>query len=95
MDRKFFDLCKQMYPQIGPDLYWILGMGLKTRHATEVRPGTLPAGDWIPTLCELWIRLPCGTPYEQVPRSKGVTEQCSECQEIAVASESSAVVWDF
>lgn len=94
-DRKFFDLSKAQYPQIGPDLYWILGMGMRTRHATDIRPGAHPAGEWIPTECGEWIRVPCATPYEQTPRSKEFLEQCPECRRAAEDKGSSAVMWDF
>ncbi len=94
-DRKFFDLSKAQYPQIGPDLYWILGMGMRTRHATAVRPGAHPAGEWIPAECGEWIRVPCSTPYGQTPRSQDCTEQCPDCRQVAEGNGSSAVQWDF
>lgn len=59
------------------------------------RPGLVPAGDWIPTLCGVWIRIRCGTPYEQQPRSKSIDERCPDCERIAAEDQSSAVNWDF
>lgn len=94
-DRRFFDLSKTGFPRVGPDLFWMVGMGKEIRHATEVRPGLVPAGDWIPTLCERWIRIPCSTPYGQQPRSKSIDERCPDCERIAAADESSSVNWDF
>ena len=94
-DRTFFDVNKPQYPQIGPDLYWILGMGMKTRHATRVRPGAYPAGEWVPTECTEWIRIPCGTPYGQTPYSRAYIEQCVDCLCVAEKNDSSAIFWDF
>lgn len=94
-ERRFFDLNKTSFPQIGPDAFWIVGMGMKIRHATEVRPGALPAGEWIPTLCDEWIRVPCSTPYEQDPHTKHVTTRCNDCAEQVNARDLSCTVWDF
>ncbi len=94
-ERTFFDRRKSDYPQIGPDVFWMVGMGMKTRHATEIRPGAYPAGEWIPTLCGVWIRVPCGTPHEQEPPSKRITERCPNCEEQVRALDLSSTVWDF
>ena len=94
-DRRFFDLSKTGFPRIGPDLFWMVGMGKEIRHATDVRPGLVPAGDWIPTLCGVWIRVPCDTPYRHQPRSEAIRERCPDCEHSTADGHSSSVNWDF
>lgn len=81
-------------------IYWIVGCGLGLRHATKVLPGALPHGEWVPSLCETWIRLPFSTPFGREPASKGIQARCSlciqatECLQGAEGDEWRGVIWD-
>ncbi|EQD86704.1 hypothetical protein A8924_7099 [Saccharopolyspora erythraea NRRL 2338] len=78
-----------------PMAFWIVGVGEKVRHATDIRPGAAPAGDWIPTLCEVWIRVPFSTVIGQEPKSKDVTERCPNCTEAVSQRKYRDINWDF
>lgn len=65
------------------DVFWIVGPGTELRHATTVLPGARPAGDWIPVLCQRWIRVPFPTVAGRVPATASILEQCPLCLEIA------------
>lgn len=75
-------------------VYWIVGAGMPLRHATGTRPGALPGGDWIPALCERWIRVPFDTPIGWEPRSRRVTERCARCEEVVELHQYSGITWD-
>ena len=90
-----FDQRKQLYLRCGPDAYWIVGVGLTLRHATEFRPGTFPAGEWIPTLCGRWFKVPFSTPYGREPQSKSISDKCPQCTELVQNNEYSSTNWDF
>lgn len=75
-------------------VYWIVGVGLPLRHATGTRPGALPGGDWIPAICETWMRVPFDTPPGWEPSSKSVTEHCPQCSRIVADNHYSAITWD-
>ncbi|MFD0924074.1 hypothetical protein ACFQ16_30390 [Saccharopolyspora rosea] len=65
------------------------------RHATAVRPGAQPAGEWIPAVCGVCVRVPFATPHGRLPRSVLVTERCRECGDIVADRGFRARDWDF
>ncbi|RCW39962.1 hypothetical protein DFQ14_11344 [Halopolyspora algeriensis] len=77
------------------DVYWIVGLSTDIRHATDILPGARPSGDWVPTLCERWIRLPFPTVAGRRPATEEILDQCPQCLEIAEARECFGVLWDF
>lgn len=76
-------------------VFWVVGIGLHLRHATDIRPGAFPSGEWIPTLCETWFRLPFPTVSGVQPRSKSVEHKCPQCTEIADSQGYRSIIWDF
>ncbi|NHD17806.1 MULTISPECIES: hypothetical protein [unclassified Actinopolyspora] len=77
------------------DVFWIVGLSTDVRHATEVIPGAHPPGEWVPTLCQHWIRLPFPTPAGRVPTTAAIQRQCPRCGELAEQRGCSGVIWDF
>ncbi len=77
------------------DVFWIVGLSTDIRHATKVLPGARPPGEWAPTLCQRWIRLPFPSLAGRVPSTAAIHEQCSRCGDIAEQQECSGVIWDF
>ncbi|MEV0054095.1 hypothetical protein AB0H34_26775 [Saccharopolyspora shandongensis] len=77
------------------EVYWIVGIGLARRHATPVRPGAQPGGEWIPSLCEVWMRVPFATLAGRTPRSTAITERCPQCTEAVDGRGFTGRHWDF
>ncbi|MBK0865810.1 hypothetical protein INP57_03220 [Saccharopolyspora sp. HNM0986] len=83
------------YRCTSPVAYWIVGLSLHLRHATESRPGALPGGEWTPTLCGTWIRVPFDTPAPRRPRSESIAIRCTPCSEIVATQAYLSITWDF
>lgn len=83
------------YRCAAPVAYWVVGLRLFLRHATETRPGALPGGAWAPTLCGTGILVPFDTPPDREPRTKGITEICPQCTEVAVAGCYHLIKFDY
>ena len=77
------------------DVFWVVGAGFKIRHAMAVLPGSTFAGDWVISLCDLWIKIPTSTPYGQEPSSKQITERCPRCLALAEREGHHQHVWDY
>ncbi|CAM06313.1 hypothetical protein A8924_0140 [Saccharopolyspora erythraea NRRL 2338] len=77
------------------DVFWIVGSGLKLRHATKMRPGAAYSGQQVPTLCDDLIKVPQATPSGREPNSKSITERCPQCSEEAERCGFSTISWDF
>lgn len=80
-------------------VFWLVGPGKKLRHAVRVHPAALPHGEFIPTVCETWIRVPFSTPYDRIPASKAITERCADCvyylvQQYRESSPPMEISWD-
>ncbi|GAA2808876.1 hypothetical protein [Saccharopolyspora taberi] len=78
-----------------PMVFWIAGIGEKVRHATDIRPGAAPAGDWIPSLCEVWFRVPFPTIIGREPASRSITDHCPQCTDAAAKRRYRDINWDF
>lgn len=78
-----------------PIAWWVVGLRLFLRHATESRPGALPGGEWASTLCGTWIRIPFDTPPPREPRTRGITQLCPQCTEVAVAGCYHLITFDY
>lgn len=77
------------------DAYWILGSGLFRRHAMTTQPGAVFCGQWVPALCETWLKIPNATPYHRAPASRSVTTRCEECTEHVQRHGYFDNTWDF
>ncbi|MGP4021105.1 hypothetical protein [Saccharopolyspora sp. 5N708] len=77
------------------EVYWIVGIGLQRRHATPIRPGAQPGGEWVPSLCEVWLRIPFATLWGREPRSTAVIERCPQCTGTVEERGFSGRNWDF
>ena len=74
-------------------VYWLVDAGTRTRHATGTRPGALPGGEWIPAICETWMRAPFATPLGLEPRAQPTT-RCPQCTQIVIDNDYVAITWD-
>ncbi|MGI8308941.1 hypothetical protein [Saccharopolyspora hattusasensis] len=77
------------------DVFWIVGMGLVVRHATTLRPGAVYAGQSIPSLCGVSMKVPQPTPSGRMPSSKPITDKCPECSREATEANFVETTWDF
>jgi hypothetical protein len=77
------------------DVFWIVGLGLTMRHATTLRPGAVYAGQWIPSLCDVQLKVPQSTPSGREPNSKPITDKCPECTQKATDANFAEITWDF
>lgn len=75
-------------------VFWLVGAGLKVRHAVSVHPGALPHGEFVPAACERWIKLPFSTPYDRVPASKAIRVRCDACVAAIAPRGLVEVTWD-
>ncbi|MGP4016783.1 hypothetical protein [Saccharopolyspora sp. 5N708] len=79
----------------GQDVFWIVGSGCIVRHATTLRPGAVYAGQQIPSLCDVRLKVPQPTPSGREPSTKPITDKCPECARKATDSAFSEITWDF
>lgn len=78
-----------------PDVFWIVGAGQVERHATIMRPGAVYAGQCVPALCDVQVKIPQSTPLGREPQTKKVTRKCPECERAVIADNCSETMWDF
>ena len=76
-------------------VFWIVGAGTRLRHGTVTRPGATFAGDWVPSLCGTWLKVPTSTPYGSEPLSASITERCEDCAEQVRREDRHSTAWNF
>ncbi|QUG99987.1 hypothetical protein HUO13_03445 [Saccharopolyspora erythraea] len=76
-------------------VYWIVPALCRVRHGITDKPGRWPAGTAVTALCGLAVKIPCPTPLNSEPRTRGITEQCPECAAEYERKGFHSTVWDF
>lgn len=77
------------------DVFWIVGAGKTERHATTLRPGAVYAGQRVPVLCDVQVKIPQPTPLGREPQTKNISDKCPDCERIAAAENCVETTWDF
>ncbi|WP_433870540.1 hypothetical protein [Saccharopolyspora sp. CA-218241] len=77
------------------DVFWIVGVGADRRHATTMRPGAVYSGQWVPSLCDVWLKIPPATPGGREPKSRAITDRCEDCARKTAEGDFAHTIWDF